>query len=405
VTAVTSSAAPVLGSRGGLWAGWAASRAATLLLLIPEHKVFGDVRYYFVHVDALVHGASIHGELTEYPVPAVAFMLLGRALSGPWVNLYLAVFAAFVLALDAAFSRSLFRAAGWRLLPGVALWLGVLPLLGPMLVCRFDMLPAVLAGFALLTIGRPAVSGVFTGLGAAVKLWPAVLLPSLWLSARGARGRLLGAFTLVVGVAVGVVWLLAGYDRLTSPLHWQGDRGLQVEAYAALPLLVADLFAPDRWHVSYTRFFAFQVDGPGVAGAMTGATVAGVVAVAVLAVLWLRSVRRGAALDPGVPGLLGVLTVMLLIMTDKTFSPQYLIWVAALMAAAGTVHPAALPGWSVPVLLASCGLTHLIFPLDYDPLVAGQPYAVVLLVVRDVGLAVVAVLVGHRIWQLTRSSA
>jgi Glycosyltransferase family 87 len=382
----------------GLWSGWLASRAVTLLLLFPERKVFGDVRYYLGSVDSMFHGGSIHEVLQEYPVPAVVVLLGLRLLSGPYLHVYYALFVLLMLAVDGAFSQVLFQAARWRWLPGVTLWVVAMPLLGPMLLCRFDLLPAALAGGALLAAGRrPVTSGALAGLGALVKLWPAALLPSLWLADR--RPKLLTSFGAVVVGVVAVVAAVSGLDRLTSPLHWQGERGLQVEAYAALPLLVADLFRPDRWQVEYTRYYAFQVYGPGVDAAMTAATLAAVLAVAVLAVLWLRGLRRRG---PEVAGLLAVLTVILFVITDKTFSPQYLIWVAALVAVVGVTRPAAVPWPVVPLLLATCGITHLIFPLFYDELVAGRPYAVLLLVARDAGLVAVGALVGRRVWALTR---
>jgi hypothetical protein len=103
-----------------------------------------------------------------------------------------------------------------------------------------------------------------------------------------------------------------------------------------------------------------------------------------------------------VAGLLGALTVCLMAVTNKTLSPQYLIWIAALLAAVGVAFPDSLPRGTTGLLLASCALTQVIFPLNYDPLVAGQPYAVLLLLVRDAGLLTVAALVGRRIWVLTR---
>jgi uncharacterized membrane protein YhaH (DUF805 family) len=209
------------------------------------------------------------------------------------------------------------------------------------------------------------------------------------------------AFVLVAAGAVALVAVLAGGTRLLSPLRWQGERGLQLEAYAALPLLVADLFRPDRWQVAYTRFYAFQVNGPGTGAAMTAASVASILAVLLLAVLWLRAARLRDAVPPGTAGLLAVLTVCLMAMTDKTLSPQYLIWVAALLAAVGVTVPGCLPRAAGPLLLATCALTQVIFPLNYDPLVAGRPYAVVLLVVRDAGLLALACLVAHRLWTRT----
>jgi hypothetical protein len=448
-----------------LWAQWAATRALMLLLLIPEHKVLGDVRYYFAQLDALFHGGGPGGTLREYPVPAVGVLALPRLVSGHSVTAYLAAFVVAMLAVDAALTCGLFRAAqvpaqgsargsaqgpargaaqgAQGAAPGVRLWLWVPPLLGPMIVCRFDLVPAALAAGALLALGRrPALAGALVGLGAAVKLWPAALLPSLWLHRTpGERGRwrLLAAFGAVAGAAVLVAAVLAGSTRLLSPLHWQGERGLQLEAYAALPLLVADLFRPDRWQVAYTRFYAFQVTGPGTGAAMTAATVSSGLAVLLLAVLWLRAARLREAMPPAVVGLLGALTVCLIAVTDKTLSPQYLIWVAALLAVVGVSEPdpaaaardvaargaalpggaarevaargAALPGGAArggalprganPLLLATCALTQVIFPLNYDPLVAGEPYAVVLLILRDAGLLAVAWLVGRRVWALT----
>jgi hypothetical protein len=398
-----------------LWTEWAGTRALTLLILVWEHKVFGDVRYYFGQVDGLFHGAGLGGTLREYPVPAVAFLALPRLVSGHWVLVYLGAFVALILAVDAAFSAALFRAAaGSRRAPGVTLWLWVLPLIGPMIVCRFDLLPAALAGGALLVVARrPVLAGALTGLGAAVKLWPAALLPSLWLRSLwlrslwlrgGGRWRLLAGFGGVFGAALLLVAALAGGTRLVSPLTWQGERGLQLEAYAALPLLVTGVFDPGCWHVEYTRFYAFQVVGPGTEAAMAAATAASGLAVLLLAVLWLRAARLRGALPPAVAGLLGTLTVSLMAMTDKTLSPQYLIWVAALLAVVGVTHPDALPRGTVALLLATCALTQVIFPLNYDPLVAIRPYAVVLLLVRDAGLAAVAALVGRQVWLLTRGT-
>src|SRR5262249_52384933 len=125
-------------------------------------------------------------------------------------------------------------------------------------------------------------------------------------------------------------------------------------------------------------------------------------AVLLLAVLWLRAARLRDALPPAAPGLLAVLTVCLMAITDKTLSPQYLIWVAALVAVVGVTHPDALPPGTVPLPLATCALTQLVSPLNYDPLVGIKPYAVLLLVARDAGLLAVTWLVGRRLWLLTR---
>src|SRR5262249_26264598 len=139
------------------WAGWLASRALTLLILVPEHKVFGDVRYYFTGLDTVFRGGPVGSVLPEYPAPVLAFLALPHLVSGHAVLAYLAGFVVLILAVDAALARALFRAAGRRA-PGVTLWLCLPPLLGPMFLCRFDLLPAALAAGALLAVAtRPAL--------------------------------------------------------------------------------------------------------------------------------------------------------------------------------------------------------------------------------------------------------
>ena len=87
---------------------------------------------------------------------------------------YFVAFIAFMLLLDAAFTYALYRSAGRRHDRAIDFWLLFVFLMGALSYLRFDMLPAVLAGGALLAARRrPWVTGALTGLGAAVKLWPA----------------------------------------------------------------------------------------------------------------------------------------------------------------------------------------------------------------------------------------
>ena len=82
-----------------------------------------------------------------------------------------------MLALDALFCYTLWRSTGRRHDSAIDFWLIFVPLIGPLSYLRFDMLPAVLAGGALLATRRkPWVTGALTGLGAAIKLWPALLI-------------------------------------------------------------------------------------------------------------------------------------------------------------------------------------------------------------------------------------
>jgi glycosyl transferase family 87 len=392
------------------WIGrrWLLTRALTVCWLVPQtFEVMGDVKYYFLFVNGLFNGGDLAHTLREYPAPSVAVFALPRVVSGPHLHLYEALFVLLMLAVDAVFVRYLWRCAGRQPATGLTLWLWLLPLLGPLTLCRLDLVPAVLGGGALLAIlRRPALAGALAALGAAVKLWPAALVPSLWLrtewSERGARWRLLGAFALVGAACVAVVVALSGTDRLTSPLTWQSDRSLQVESYAALPLLIAGVFAPGTWRVDFTRFVAFEVVGPGVSALLTLATVASGLAVLLLAVLWFRAVRQRVVPAEAV-GWLAALTVALVVLTDKTLSPQYLLWIGAALAALGVRTDDEHTRRATRLMLVSALLTQLFYPTMYGLLVNINPIAVAVITARDVTLALLVWLTVRRVWALTAS--
>lgn len=385
---------------------WLVTRALTVFWLVPQtFEVMGDVKYYFLFVNGMFGAGDLDHTLREYPAPSVAVFGLPRLLSGPHLHVYEALFAILILVVDAVFTAFLWRAAGRRPATGLTLWLWLLPLLGPLTLCRLDLVPAVLGGGALLAVARrPALAGALAALGAAMKLWPAALIPSLWLPApwteRGARWRLLTAFAVVAGASCAAVVALAGTDRLTSPLTWQSDRSLQVESYAALPLLIAGVFSPGTWRVDFTKFVAFEVVGPGVGGFLTAASVATLLAVVLLAVLWFRAVRLPVVPADAV-GWLAVATVSFVVLTDKTLSPQYLLWIGAVLAALGVRgEDPALPR-ATTLMLLSAALTQLFYPTMYGLLVNINPIAVAVITARDVTLAMLVWLAVRRFWALT----
>jgi hypothetical protein len=179
-----------------------------------------------------------------------------------------------------------------------------------------------------------------------------------------------------------------------------------LESYAALPLLVAGVFSPGTWHVDYTRFLAFEIVGPGVPVLLTAASVAMLLAAAVLAVLWLRAARR-RDVSPAAVGWLATATVALVVVTDKTLSPQYLLWIGALLAAMGVGGGAesgtadeALPR-ATRLMLATALLTQLFYPTMYGLLIDINPVAVAVIVARDVVLGMLTWLALSRFWALT----
>ena len=409
-----------LGPTARLGLAWIVSRALMMLLIITpaENWAHNDPFYYEEKLRALADG-GIGSVMLEYPVPAVWALQLPDLLSFGSPQLYALGFVVLMAALDAGFTWLLWRASGRRRSAAIDFWLVFALVLGPLCWLRFDMLPAVLVGGALiLSATHPKLAGALAAIGAATKLWPAVT----WLALlpRPGRARLWTtvAFAATGVVLAGISLVQGGWDRLVSPLTWQSDRGLQIESIVATPLMVARLADPDQWPIELSQYNAFEIlSGPGRESLLQVASVATavggllIVALAGLLVWQLRT----AAQRPGAPevswriAMLALAMLLVLIVTNKTFSTQYMLWlagpVACLLLNSGTGDRAARRrartssaiAWSVIGLGVA---THLLYPICYPPLTTapGQPVdpglllgATVVLAVRNLGLVVLTV--------------
>jgi hypothetical protein len=369
---------------------WAVTRAFVLWQLQGPHGwVSGDVAYFDASLSRLAEQGPAT-VLVEYPLPGVALVALPWLLTGAGGNpeAYADMVVAFALVTDIAFGLLLARLAGpTGRRTALLAWLAAVPLLGATAYARFDLVPGILAGAGLLLLGRaPRLAAGAAATATGLKLWPALMLPALAAPTRARRGVLLVVVSvgaLLAGVSVG----LAGWARLVSPLSWQADRGLQIEAVLATPAMVGWALAPERFSVAYGPFNAFEVTGPGV-GLLTAASgLLSVLLVPALGLLWARAWRRGEALGVDDVAWLVLAAVAAFMVTSKVLSPQYLLWLLPAAAAAlAVVGPQRrLRRWTV-VLLVATGLTQLVFPVWYAGVVAPQPWSpwvVLVLAVRN----------------------
>jgi hypothetical protein len=206
---------------------------------------------------------------------------------------------------------------------------------------------------------------------------------------------------------VAVTLAVGGTTRLLSPLTWQGDRGLQLETVWAVPLLFLRSLGTDKWSTPYTQFFAFQVEGPGAGTLQALSTVATAACVGLLLWLYWRAYRAGPA-GPALVGLLAVAAACLLIVPNKTLSPQYLLWIGGALAALGATAPAEpLLARLNLLLVAGCAVTQVLYPIGYGMLTGphwSNVIGALLLLLRNGILVYVTVLVVRRILELTRAA-
>lgn len=353
-----------------MWWRWAVS-----------DRLPSDVAYYFTKTQELPT-AGIDQTLIEYPVPVVWLLGLPQLLAPGDQELYLTVFVVIMVLADLWFCWLLWSRTERPLL-AIGVWSAFLFSMGTIVYLRFDMIPAVLVGAALLLVkDRPGVSGALVAIGAAIKLWPAaVLLPLL---AIRPRSRQLGGFLLAGGGLAVLSLLLTGWERTASALTWQSDRGLQIESVWASPLLVARLHGGDA-EVIMSHYNAFEVSGTGVEQWMAWSTIATLAGGLAIAAITIRGLAQLRAPEAGterpaaqLQWLAVAVTAMIavVIVTNKTLSPQYLLWLGAPLVVAVAADPNRLRRWLWAAGLLVLGtLTQLVYPVWYDALWGGTGVA------------------------------
>lgn len=363
---------------------WVAGRMTMLHVFIKpsSNYITGDVQYYLWWMQG---GQPDPVVLPEYPLPVVWFLRALHWSAGD--SYFIPAFATTMLLLDALLAVAM-RIHGHR--AGALWWIVLVPFLGPIMWNRFDMVPAVCMGLAALWYRRhPAACGVMIALGAAVKLWPALLILPM-ISRHKAAIRRLIAFG-ATGVALALASLLdGGWGRLVSPLTWQSGRGLQVESVPATVPVYQHFKNPDGgYKVEMSKYNAFEIFGPGASTWQSLSTILMALTVALAIGVALLSWRRNG-LDHRSAVLADLVIIGTLIIANKTLSPQYFVWWAAPAAMVldrvsgentsenppdpNTLSWAQTWCWTAAMfLLITAFLTQQVYPLNYPGIIGLPP--------------------------------
>lgn len=352
------------------------------------------------------------GIMAEYPLPA-QWILQGVYALAHGFEAYFRWFVGTMLLLDAVVAVSLLRRGNAT---GTLVWILFTAACGPIVYFRFDLIPAALVAWAcLLLASRPHLAGALIAMGAAVKLWPAMLVFPLVAPTplrRGAgRARLLGF--LVTGVLLGLSSLVVGgWSRSISPLVWQSRRGLQMESVPATPLMFLRTFTTiEAWPVFLSEWNALELRGPGVGLLLHVSSILTLCWIFLTALLSWRLLRRYRRQSPALHEamLLVILaSVLATIVANKTLSPQYVLWLAGPLAVLVMSRQS---DWlRVPVrivaggLIAVAGLTQYTYPWATHGIMGtpnGSPLETSMLMLRNIALVAITVYVTHLAWRVT----
>ncbi|MFF0508160.1 glycosyltransferase 87 family protein [Streptomyces fimicarius] len=379
------------------YAVWALTRAWLLacvfkVVTVPGPDVTVDVSViYRSWYETLLTGTYPLDDVTwQYP-PGAALAILSPALL-PFLE-YAAAFFVLVLLCD-ALTLGLLLYAGRR--PGMRaagawVWVVGVPLLGPTVYARYDLMVTAVAVAALLAgVRQPRALGALAAFGALLKGWPALLLVGVR-KGRPTRAAWGSAALAGAGLAVSfALWMPGAFAFLA----FQRDRGTEVESLGALVFHVARRFG---WEGRVElRYGSLEFVGPQVELVSTLALGLGVLALGWL-VLWRLRAGSFAAHTPAEAAFTAVL---LFTVTSRVISPQYVVWLVGLAAVCLAFRAAAMTLPAVLVLVAA-GVTVLEFPVGFGHVVASDAWGVTLLLVRNGLLVAASLIAARRLWRST----
>jgi len=340
----------------------------------------------------------------EYPPLALAFMILPRLLtSRPEVyaqlfNIEMLVFDLIGLLLVAAIATRLNKSV-WKTL---AVYTVALAAIGPIVIVRFDMVPAILLLAALFFFirGNSTLAWIFIALGTLTKLFPAVLIPLfiIYDFKRGNIGRpIKGAIAfLLVCALIAAPLLVFDSQGLLHSFTYHAERGLQCESTYASFLLIAEYFGIISLDTELGNGSVNVVSD--LANTLANwSTLISAILLVVVYWLYSRYTEKKSGKNRAILQrheivrmiTFSLLSVLVFVLTSKVFSPQFMIWFFPLIALL-TTRWHNLP-WMIFVMAAL--MTAFVYPKDYGGLENGELLAVGMLVLRNVTLIVLAVLV------------
>ncbi|WP_034269061.1 glycosyltransferase family 87 protein [Actinospica robiniae] len=298
-------------------------------------------------------------------------------------------------------------------------WIAGVPLLGPIVYGRYDLFPALFVVFALVLLGKGVphalaegaddghqrrkrwLAGALIGLGAAVKIWPGLAVFGLPRTKRGRETIIAAIAAIVASTAL----LSLFYTHTMSFVGNEGGRGIEIESVWGVLLLAGK--RAGLWHVNSRVLYGSYQAVPSAQGyvvtivnvAYYVSLAATVIGFALMAYWWWRKTWRPAVVADAT-----FVATLLMIVTSRVISPQYMIWVLA-VAGFCLLYKDTTQRRSALLVLIALPLTQYEFPFGFQSLIRAHVFAVLAVIARD-ALLVAATYIGYRdLWASTVEGA
>jgi hypothetical protein len=383
--------------------------ALVLVLLLPNlwyalHDI-SDIPVYQSYAQRLANGERPFTPAFEVEYPPLAvplFRLPGHAddlaAYTHWFSIDMGIVTMLAGAVTTLAACRFWPRGGRAYVAAVLFPVGV-ALTGAIIVNRYDAAVALLIAIFLLCLAaRWLTAAAFVlGLGFALKLTPAAMLPLVLLLAGSPRRWVWPIFAFVAAAAAPFLpYLLSSPRGVWYVFQYYLGRPLQIESVLGTPMLLGQLLGAHwaTWGYSHGSH-SLVAPGVGLAANLSGGLMLIAVAI-VYALVWRRREHlRSAPADQA----LAVLALILALMAfGKVLSPQYFIWT--------------LPAWALVAardrVLAVAGaltliLTQIEFPYYYWHLLGMQPGTLAIVITRNTLLVFLFCFTAWRLWGLPAS--
>jgi uncharacterized membrane protein len=321
-----------------------------------------DVRLFQTFGERFLAGEIPYRDFfLEYPPGALtSFVIPALAATEDFTLAFKLLHIVFGCALVACVSLTLalLDASRARLYAATALAAATPLILGPTVLNRYDLWPALLtaAGLAALIGGRAVLGPALLGLATVAKGYAIVLLPLALVYVWQRRGREEAKRALIAyGAAVTVVLLpfaMLGPGGLKHSVWIQLRRGLHIESLAGSVLAAADRLGIYTAHV----FNGFAIELTGTLPSLAAAA-STLLQIAALGAVWVVFARGEPTRQRVITASAAAVTAF--VVFGKVLSPQFVIWLIPLVALVPGYAPAAL-------VVAAAALTRGFFPERYS---------------------------------------
>jgi hypothetical protein len=266
--------------------------------------------------------------------------------------------------------------------------------LGSVVLSRFDLWPAALAVLALAALvrERTTLSAILLGTAFAAKLWPIAIVPVMLIYLIRTRGSREAASWAAGAAIAALAWflpfLISAPSGVVRSFHVQLARPLQLESLGSAILIALHHVAGTTLNVA-TSYGSQNVTGPGAHATAVVTTIAGLLALATVCVVFARGPATTERLAVSAAA-----SVAAIVAFGKVFSPQYMIWLIPFV----VLVPGLRGEIALLLFFAALVLTQVWFPSHYWDLARLDGLQSAELLVRDLCVvALFAVLVDRRL--------